>query len=147
MYATLLLVLMLLQTPTGTTEETALPLTETTIAAPKPAVEKDKEPEAGWKNGFFLQSNDQSFLLRITGQIQADYRDFLGTDDVRDIDTFLIRRARLGIEATMFRYYEFRLLPDFANTRLLQTVTSTSIIGMSSRWKRASSSSPSVMSS
>jgi phosphate-selective porin OprO/OprP len=68
---------------------------------------------AGWKNGFFVQSPDQDFILRITGQIQTDYRAFIHKGDNTDIDTFLVRRARLGIEATVARYYEFRLLPDF----------------------------------
>jgi phosphate-selective porin OprO/OprP len=70
-------------------------------------------PLAGWKDGFFLQSKEKDFYLRITGQIQADYRAFIEQADGVDIDTFLIRRARLGIEADMYRYYEFRLLPDF----------------------------------
>jgi phosphate-selective porin OprO/OprP len=72
---------------------------------------------AGWKDGFFLQSEKKDFVLRITGQIQTDYRAFLNDKDQTDIDTFLIRRARLGIEATMFKYYEFRLLPDFGQGR------------------------------
>jgi phosphate-selective porin OprO/OprP len=74
---------------------------------------------AGWteKNGFFLRSEDDRFHLRITGQIQADYRAFLDGTDYTDIDTFLVRRARLGIEADMFKYYEFRLLPDFSNAQ------------------------------
>jgi phosphate-selective porin OprO/OprP len=69
---------------------------------------------AGWRDGFYMQSQDKAFVLRLTGQIQADYRAFIEQADAVDIDTFLIRRARLGIEATMFQYYEFRLLPDFA---------------------------------
>ena len=73
-------------------------------------------PVAGWQEGFFLQSPDKSFLLRITGQIQVDYRQFINPADTTDIDTFLLRRARLGIEATMLDYYEFRLLPDFAGS-------------------------------
>lgn len=68
---------------------------------------------AGWDDGFFLSSEKKDFLLRITGQIQADYRAFLTDADQTDVDTFLVRRARLGIEANMFQYYEFRLLPDF----------------------------------
>jgi phosphate-selective porin OprO/OprP len=75
------------------------------------------EPLAGWseKRGFFLRSADDRFTLRLTGQIQADYRAFLDQLDTTDIDSFLVRRARLGIEANMFTYYEFRLLPDFSN--------------------------------
>lgn len=74
---------------------------------------------AGWDNtnGFFIRSADDRFHFRVTGQIQADYRAFLDDPDTTDIDTFLIRRARLGIEANMFQYYEFRLLPDFSNAQ------------------------------
>jgi phosphate-selective porin OprO/OprP len=68
---------------------------------------------AGWSNGFYLQSPDQRFVFRITGQIQADYRSYLNDNDTTDIDTFLVRRARFGLEATLFDYYEFRFMPDF----------------------------------
>jgi phosphate-selective porin OprO and OprP len=73
-------------------------------------------PFAGWRtNGIFIESEDKEFLFRITGQIQADYREFLRTKDRNDIDTFLIRRARFGLEATVLKYFDFRLLPDFGN--------------------------------
>jgi phosphate-selective porin OprO/OprP len=75
--------------------------------------EKKTRPVAGWDNGFFLRSSDNRFNLRITGQIQADYRTFLDDVDFVDIDTFFLRRARLGIEADLLQYYEFRFLPDF----------------------------------
>jgi phosphate-selective porin OprO/OprP len=87
----------------------------TTAAADSPPM-IDLSKCAGWQDGFFLQSQDKSFNLRITGQVQADYRDFLDSNDRTDIDTFLVRRARLGIEATMLNYYEFRLLPDFGGS-------------------------------
>ena len=92
---------------------------------------------AGWNDGFFLQSPDKSCQLRITGQIQSDFRGFLtpvntsttanthvaGSPVTGSPDTFLIRRARLGIEATMANYYEFRLLPDFAGTSVSKSIT------------------------
>ena len=68
----------------------------------------------GWNEGFFIQSEDRNFIFRITGQMQADERSFENSRDRTDIDQFLLRRARLGIEADMFKYYEFRLMPDFA---------------------------------
>jgi phosphate-selective porin OprO and OprP len=76
---------------------------------------------AGWDDGFFLCSPDKKFLFRITGQLQADYRGYTDSADTTDIDTFLVRRARLGIEARLFDHYEFRLMPDFGQgqTRLL----------------------------
>lgn len=78
-----------------------------------PPVAENSPILAGWDNGFFLRSADGLHQLRITGQIQADYRGYLNDVDTTDLPTFLIRRARLGIEATVWRYYDFRLLPDF----------------------------------
>jgi phosphate-selective porin OprO/OprP len=65
------------------------------------------------KDGFILKSADGKNSLRLTGQIQADYRGYLNSNDTTDIDTFLLRRARFGLEATLFQYWEFRFLPDF----------------------------------
>jgi phosphate-selective porin OprO and OprP len=65
--------------------------------------------------GFYIESPDKVFSLRITGQVQLDYREFLNTKDRTDIDTFLLRRARFGLEATLAKYYEFRFLPDFGS--------------------------------
>jgi phosphate-selective porin OprO/OprP len=92
-------------------ESTPILVPSSTASAP---VKEGGSPlTAGWKDSFILQSPDKSFLLRLTGQIQADYRNFLDSDDTTDIDSFFVRRARLGIETTMLNYYEFRLLPDF----------------------------------
>lgn len=94
-------------------------------ADPKPAAEgakpeakagdaaKPAAPAAGWDDQFFLRSADKRFSLRITGQVQGDYRAYLDPNDRTDIDGFAVRRARFGLEATLFRYYEFRFLPDF----------------------------------
>jgi phosphate-selective porin OprO/OprP len=93
------------------------------------SAKESDEPLAGWseKRGFYLRSADDRFNLRVTGQIQADYRAFLDERDYTDIDSFLVRRARLGIEADMFTYYEFRLLPDFSN-RQSPTSPATTVI-------------------
>ncbi len=68
---------------------------------------------AGWEDGFVIRSTDERFHLRITGQVQTDYRGYLDDGDRVDIDSFTVRRARLGIEANVLKYYEFRFLPDF----------------------------------
>jgi phosphate-selective porin OprO and OprP len=70
-------------------------------------------PEIGWKDGFFLQSADKEFKLRFTGQIQADNHSYLNSADTTDIDSFFLRRARFGLEATVFEHWDFRFLPDF----------------------------------
>jgi phosphate-selective porin OprO/OprP len=70
-------------------------------------------PVAGWKDGFFLQSPDKDFVLTFTGQIQADNHTYLNHADTTDLDSFFLRRARFGLEATVFQFWEFRFLPDF----------------------------------
>lgn len=70
-----------------------------------------------FKDGFILQSKDAKNQVRITGQIQADSRTYTRHNDFADNDTFLVRRARLGIEATLFEFYEFRFLPDWGNNK------------------------------
>ncbi len=81
-------------------------------------------PLAGWNDGFYLRSDDGSYELHITGQLQVDYRGYPeDVDTATSPDTFLIRRARLGVEATVLQYYEFRLLPDFAGTSISKSIT------------------------
>jgi phosphate-selective porin OprO/OprP len=82
---------------------------------------------AGWNNGFYVQSPDQRFVFRITGQIQADEHSYLHPQDTIDIDTLVLRRARFGLEATLYNYYEFRFLPDFG---LGQTVIQDAYINV-----------------
>jgi len=87
-----------------------------TIAPPfsTPRTEvKESGALTGWDDGFFLRSADKRFALRITGQLQADYRWYADAADLADTSGFVLRRARFGLEATLFQYYEFRFLPDF----------------------------------
>jgi phosphate-selective porin OprO and OprP len=71
------------------------------------------------QDGFFIRSKDNKNVLRLTGQIQSDYHGYLNPVDTTDIDTFVVRRARFGLEATVFQYYEFRFLPDFGNGQVV----------------------------
>jgi phosphate-selective porin OprO/OprP len=73
----------------------------------------------GMDSVFKIPSPDGQHALWVTGQVQADYHDYPRHGDMTDIDTFLVRRARLGIEAILFDYYEFRLLPDFGNGKVV----------------------------
>jgi len=78
---------------------------------------KDKvTATASAKDGFSLKSGDGKYALRFRGYVQSDGRLFPNADAVAGIDNFLIRRARPIIEATVGRYFEFRLMPDFGGT-------------------------------
>jgi phosphate-selective porin OprO/OprP len=73
------------------------------------------------KEGFILKSADGDFLLRLGGILQVDERFFI--DDYQHLaaDTFLLRVARPIFEGTVFKYYDFRIMPDFGlGTTVLQ---------------------------
>jgi phosphate-selective porin OprO/OprP len=130
---------LLLAPPRGTAQDAPPPAPPAASGEPEPAVEAPAQtvtptprpnppqdapaaspPFMGWEDGFRLRSADKRFDLRITGQLQADYRWYADPADTTDIDGFLLRRARFGLEATLFKYYDFRFLPDFGSgqTRL-----------------------------
>ena len=66
-------------------------------------------------SGFALKSAKGDFQLRLRAVVQADARFFLDDDAKNGTDTFLIRKARPILEGTVFRDFDFRLMPDFGS--------------------------------
>ncbi len=84
---------------------------ESTATAAKCA----SQPAAG-KDGFNLKSADGKYALRFRGYIHSDGRFFPSSEVVPATDNLLIRRARPIVEATIGRYFDFRLMPDFGGS-------------------------------
>lgn len=65
------------------------------------------------ESGFLFSSSDENFKLRIRGYIQADGRFYL--DDTRKAftDTFLVNRVRPVLEGTVFKNFDYKMMPDF----------------------------------
>jgi phosphate-selective porin OprO/OprP len=63
--------------------------------------------------GFGFRSNDTNFVLRIRGLLQADSRFYVDDGGNNRNDTFLLRRARPIIEATLWQNLDFTLVPEF----------------------------------
>jgi len=79
------------------------------------AAEKAKtagQANAG-KDGFSLKSADGNFLLRVRGYVQLDGRFFLDDEQKPAIDTFTLRRVRPIFEGTVYKIFDFRIMPDF----------------------------------
>ena len=51
--------------------------------------------------------------LRLRGLVHSDARFYLDDADARSVDSFLLRRVRPTVEATMYRLFDFKLMPDF----------------------------------
>jgi phosphate-selective porin OprO and OprP len=78
--------------------------------------EKDEPPAPSLKagaDGFQLQSADQAFVFKLRGYLQADARFYIDGDDTTAPDTFLLRRVRPIFEGTLYRYFGFRIMPDW----------------------------------
>ena len=73
---------------------------------------KQQKPLVGWQNGFFVESQDGNSRLRLRGLVNADQRAFIGGGRT-GTDSFFIRRARPILEGTVFKYVDFRIMPDF----------------------------------
>jgi phosphate-selective porin OprO and OprP len=64
--------------------------------------------------GFQLKSADGNFVLKLGGYLQVDSRFYENDDALLAADQWLIRRARLVFEGTVFKIFDFRIMPDFA---------------------------------
>jgi len=78
------------------------------------AAAKDKvSATAGGKDGFSIKSADGKYVVRLRGLLQADARFFLSDSAFPATNSFFLRRARPILEATVGKYLDFRLQPDF----------------------------------
>jgi phosphate-selective porin OprO/OprP len=82
-------------------------------AAPAPV-------QAGFHDGFFIESADGNTRLNIGMLEQTDGRFFV--DESQPLtSTFLIRKARPTFTGRILKYFDFKIMPDFGNgTAVLQ---------------------------
>jgi phosphate-selective porin OprO/OprP len=78
-----------------------------------------RKDTAGWKDGFFVQSADAKTRLKIGGFTQFDGRFFVAEGNDPHTDTFGFRSIRPDLQGTLFDHFDFRLMPDFANARVV----------------------------
>jgi phosphate-selective porin OprO/OprP len=64
------------------------------------------------ESGVVFSSADENFKLKLRGYVQADGRFYLD-DKNAFTDTFLVNRVRPVFEGTVFKNYDFKLMPDF----------------------------------
>jgi len=76
--------------------------------------------QAGFGDGVTFQDPRGRWGVRLSGRAQLDYRQFLGTDDA-NADTFSVRRARLGAQATLFKDYLVQVEGEFSGASAVMT--------------------------
>ena len=85
---------------------------------------------ANAKDGFSLKSADGAFALKLSGLVQTDVRVFVDDDETPLATTLLVRRARPIVEGTVYKYFEFKLVPDFGGMSKRQVVETSVQLGM-----------------
>ncbi len=80
---------------------------------------ESQKPLAGWLDGFNLASQDGSYKLRIGAYTQADGRFFIDDTADKNVSQFVFRRARIDLQGTVFKNFDFRILPDFAGSQVI----------------------------
>lgn len=78
---------------------------------------KDQPKLSIGQNGVSFSSSDTNFVLKLRGLVQLDSRTFFESNDYLDNnDSFLLRRARPIIEGTVFRDFDYTIVPEFGGS-------------------------------
>lgn len=70
------------------------------------------------KGGFLLTSPDGDFVFKLRGYVQLDSRFFL-QDQSSAIDTFVLRRVRPVFEGTVYKIFDYKIMPDFGEGKVV----------------------------
>lgn len=103
-------------TPAAEVEPEQKPVTSTEVKSIVQDEIKKTKPIAGWKDGFFLESPGGDFKMKLRGYIQANARWFPNTQGDTGVSSFYLRRVRPIIEGTLYKYFDYRIMPDFGGT-------------------------------
>jgi phosphate-selective porin OprO and OprP len=68
------------------------------------------------EDGFTLASAQRDFVLRLGGVLQLDSRTYFDNPATDGAGGFVLRRARIYYQGTVFRDFDFLFVPDFAPT-------------------------------
>jgi len=77
------------------------------------ALAKSQGQAVAGKDGFEIKSADNAFRLKFRGYLQVDGRFFLDDAKLPAADSWVIRRSRPVVEGTLFKFVDFKLMPDF----------------------------------
>jgi hypothetical protein len=111
--------------PTVSTPPSSAPIVEP-VHNGKP----DLGPIAGYNGSFFLRDPHDWFVLYPKGRLQIDWYNFLNRGDPpnpsvnapnsagdnRPKDTLFVRRARIEVQGTMIRHFDYMIAAEFTTT-------------------------------
>jgi phosphate-selective porin OprO/OprP len=81
-------------------------------------VEKKAEPLVGYKDGFFIKSDDGNMELKLNGWLRTQYRSWSAGQTRRD-DTFAVTQGWTTLTANLYKKHTALLNYDAATSRLI----------------------------
>ncbi len=78
----------------------------------------DLDLKVKWKGAPELSSKDGKFKMKVRGRLNVDYNAIDQDEDITgipDVNAFELRRARLGVEGTVWKDVDYKFEIDFAN--------------------------------
>ncbi len=78
----------------------------------------DLDLKVKWKGAPELSSKDGKFKMKVRGRLNVDYNAIDQDEDITgipDVNAFELRRARLGVEGTLWKDVDYKFEVDFAN--------------------------------
>ena len=99
--------------PKAAAAEAGPPIDKTEVESIVDGALKKQKVLAGWKDGFFLESPSGDFKLKLRGYLQADARAFPNNGGDTGFNNFTLRRVRPILEGTVYKYFDYKIMPDF----------------------------------
>jgi phosphate-selective porin OprO/OprP len=79
-----------------------------------------KRPKLGYKKGFYFETQDKNFSMKINGRIQFRYsyedRDTDNVDQDEDDSSFRLRRARVKFSGKAYKHFKYKIELALAST-------------------------------
>ena len=76
--------------------------------------DEESSVTSGWNGSHaFIQSTDGNFEVEFGGRVHLDFRAY--SADFTPDPTFVLRRARLEIDGTLYKFFEFKVQPEFTD--------------------------------
>ena len=123
---------LLLVSPVGAQDAKPSEAPQSVVAEPKaqagPAAPEVKSPAkdavklppaSAGPEGFFIQSENGDYKLRVSGYVQADSRFYLNDEAGAGTNSFLLRRVRPVFQGTVAKFFEFYVVPDFGEGKVV----------------------------
>ena len=98
-------------------------------------------PKLGYKKGFYFETNDKKFSMKINGRLQFRYsyedRDNVhDTDEQQDDSSFRLRRARVKFSGNAYEHFKYKIELALASTGTVDGSKAAELYDFYASWNK-----------